>query len=143
MDYDYSLDLWGVGCIMAGIIFRRDPFFNGVDNVDQLVKIAKVLPFIDIRYFNEDQVLGTDELYVYLMKYGITLDAEFRKILGRRKRRPWARFITERNEHFVSDEAVDLIDKLLRYDHQERPTAQEAMMHPFFDGVRRLEASMN
>ena len=60
MDYDYALDLWGVGCILAGsavgsvrcltecvrivlgIIFRKDPFFNGVDNVDQLVKIAKV-----------------------------------------------------------------------------------------------------
>lgn len=42
MDYDYALDLWGVGCIIAGIIFRKDPFFNGVDNVDQLVKIAKV-----------------------------------------------------------------------------------------------------
>jgi len=42
MDYDYGLDLWGVGCIMAGIVFGKDPFFNGVDNVDQLVKIAKV-----------------------------------------------------------------------------------------------------
>ena len=35
-------------------IFRKDPFFHGHDNYDQLVKIAKVL--------------GTDELFAYLDK---------------------------------------------------------------------------
>jgi casein kinase II subunit alpha len=28
---------------------------------------------------------------------------------------------------------------LLRYDHQERLTAQEAMAHPYFEGVRKAE----
>lgn len=32
----------------------------------------------------------------------------------------------------VSPEALDLLDKLLRYDHQQRLTAQEAMEHPYF-----------
>lgn len=32
----------------------------------------------------------------------------------------------------MSNELFDLLDKLLRYDHQERLTAKEAMMHPFF-----------
>ena len=80
--------------------------------------------------------MGTDELYVYLLKYGITLDAEFRKVLGRRKRRPWSKFVSERNEHLVSEEAIDLVDKLLKYDHQERLTAKEAMAHSYFDTVR-------
>ena len=31
---------------------------------------------------------------------------------------------------------MDFIDKLLRYDHQERLTAKEAMQHPYFDKVR-------
>ena len=27
--YDYSLDLWGVGCMLAGMIYKRDdPFFK-------------------------------------------------------------------------------------------------------------------
>jgi len=30
------------------------------------------------------------------------------------------------------EEIVDFIDKLLTYDHQLRPTAKEAMDHPFF-----------
>ena len=38
----------------------------------------------------------------------------------------------------MSDEAIDFLDKLLRYDHQERLTAQEAQNHPYFDPVRAL-----
>jgi casein kinase II subunit alpha len=42
-DYDYSLDLWSLGCMFAGMIFIMHPFFHGRDNYDQLVKIAKVI----------------------------------------------------------------------------------------------------
>lgn len=41
-DYDYSLDMWSLGCMLAGMIFRKEPFFYGHDNYDQLVKICKV-----------------------------------------------------------------------------------------------------
>ncbi|CAN0412687.1 unnamed protein product, partial [Discosporangium mesarthrocarpum] len=40
-EYDYSLDMWSLGCMFAGMIFRKEPFFHGHDNYDQLVKIAK------------------------------------------------------------------------------------------------------
>lgn len=36
------------------------------------------------------------------------------------------------NQHLVSTEALDFLDKLLRYDHQARLTAREAMDHPYF-----------
>lgn len=65
--YDYSLDLWSLGCMLASMIFKREPFFHGCDNYDQLVRIAKVL--------------GTEELYEYLEKYHIELDPRFSSIL--------------------------------------------------------------
>ena len=40
-DYDYALDMWSLGCMFAGMIFRKEPFFHGHDNYDQLVKIVK------------------------------------------------------------------------------------------------------
>ena len=67
--YDYSLDLWSLGCMLASMIFRKEPFFHGHDNYDQLVRIAKVL--------------GTEELFEYLDKYQIELDPRFNDILGR------------------------------------------------------------
>lgn len=123
-EYDYSLDMWSLGCMFASMIFRKEPFFHGHDNYDQLVKICKVL--------------GTDDFQVYLDKYKIELDSHYDVILGRYPRKPWSRFVTPENQHFVSDEAIDFLDKLLRYDHQERLTAQEAQNHPYFDPVRAL-----
>ncbi len=41
-EYDYSLDMWSLGCMFAGMIFMKEPFFHGHDNNDQLVKIVKV-----------------------------------------------------------------------------------------------------
>jgi len=117
-DYDYALDMWSLGCMFAGMIFRKEPFFHGHDNYDQLVKIVKVL--------------GTDELFDYLDKYNLELDPHFDGILGRHTRKPWSKFLNPENQHLVSPEAVDLLDKLLRYDHQERLSPTEAMRHPYF-----------
>ena len=35
--YDYSLDIWSLGCMLAGMLFKKTPFFYGEDNYDQLV----------------------------------------------------------------------------------------------------------
>jgi len=104
--------------MLASMIFRKEPFFHGHDNYDQLVRIAKVL--------------GTEELYEYLDRYQIELDPRFNDILGRHSRKRWERFVHSENQHLVSPEALDFLDKLLRYDHQDRLTAREAMAHPYF-----------
>lgn len=45
--------------------------------------------------------------------------------------------MTADNQHLVTPEALDLLDRMLRYNHQERITAKEAMEHPFFAPVRQ------
>ncbi|KAF1942603.1 Pkinase-domain-containing protein [Clathrospora elynae] len=122
-EYDYSLDMWSLGAMFASMIFRREPFFHGNSNSDQLVKIAKVL--------------GTEDLFDYLDKYDIELDAQYDDILSRYPKKPWHSFINADNQRFVSNDAIDFLDKLLRYDHQERLTAVEAMAHPYFAPVRQ------
>uniref|UniRef100_A0A8C6LPM9 non-specific serine/threonine protein kinase n=1 Tax=Nothobranchius furzeri TaxID=105023 RepID=A0A8C6LPM9_NOTFU len=127
--YDYSLDMWSLGCMLASMIFLKEPFFHGQDNYDQLVRIAKVL--------------GTDELFNYLHKYHIELDTRFKDLLGQQTRKRWEQFIQSENQHLVSPEALDLLDKLLRYDHQQRLTAAEAMRHPYFYPVVKEQANAN
>lgn len=51
---------------------------------------------------------------------------------GRHSRKRWERFVHSDNQHLVSPEALDFLDKLLRYDHQTRLTAREAIDHPYF-----------
>jgi len=125
-DYDYALDMWSLGCMFAGMVFRKEPFFQGRDNYDQLVKISKVL--------------GTEELFEYLDKYDLELDPHFDGILGSHSRKPWSKFVNSENSHLVTPETIDFLDKLLRYDHQERLTPKEAMEHPFFYPVREAKA---
>ncbi|KQK23008.1 casein kinase II subunit alpha-2 [Brachypodium distachyon] len=125
--YDYSLDMWSLGCMFAGMIFRKEPFFYGHDNHDQLVKIAKVL--------------GTDQFNAYLSKYRIVLDPQLEALLGRHSKKPWSKFVSADNRHLVSAEAIDFLDRLLRYDHQDRLTAREAMAHVYFQQVRAAENS--
>ncbi|XP_062326782.1 casein kinase 2, alpha prime polypeptide a isoform X1 [Osmerus eperlanus] len=127
--YDYSLDMWSLGCMLASMIFLKEPFFHGQDNYDQLVRIAKVL--------------GTDELFGYLHKYHIELDTRFKDLLGQQTRKRWEQFVQTENQHLVSPEALDLLDKLLRYDHQQRLTAAEAMQHPYFYPVLKEQSNSN
>lgn len=128
-DYDYSLDIWSLGCMFAGMIFRREPFFHGHDNQDQLVKIARVI--------------GTEELFAYIKRYGLELDSNFVSLLGKHPRKPWDKFKTAENSHLVTSDALDLLDKMLVYDHQKRYTAKQAMEHPFFHSVRDTRPSNN
>jgi casein kinase II subunit alpha len=120
--YDYSLDIWSLGCMFAGMIFQKEPFFQGKDNYDQLVRIAKVL--------------GTDELFAYVEKYNVQLDSHYDDILGQHAKKPWSKFITATNDQLVTDEALDLLNKMLRYDHAERLTPRDAMDHPYFKPIK-------
>eukprot|EP00190_Bangiopsis_sp_CCMP1999_P005314 CAMPEP_0198728878 /NCGR_PEP_ID=MMETSP1475-20131203/11884_1 /TAXON_ID= ORGANISM="Unidentified sp., Strain CCMP1999" /NCGR_SAMPLE_ID=MMETSP1475 /ASSEMBLY_ACC=CAM_ASM_001111 /LENGTH=327 /DNA_ID=CAMNT_0044491353 /DNA_START=218 /DNA_END=1201 /DNA_ORIENTATION=+ len=122
-DYDYSLDIWSLGCVLAGIIFMKEPMFKGRDNEDQLVQIARVL--------------GSEDLFQYMRRYGILLDDEFMLALENHPKRPWSSFINSANAHLATTDAVDLLSHMLRYDHQTRYTAREAMRHPFFNSIRQ------
>jgi len=119
-DYDYALDLWSFGCMFAGIIFKREPFFRGNDNKDQLVRIAKVL--------------GSDLMDVWLDKYGLSIS--WRSMVGKQPPKPWISFVTPENSSLAGAEALDFIDRLLRYDPAERLTAREAMDHRYFHALK-------
>eukprot|EP00913_Durusdinium_trenchii_P031849 g29827.t1 len=104
------------------MVFRKEPFFHGQDNYDQLVKIARVL--------------GTDGLFAYLDKYNQELDPHFDHVLGRHSRKAWSKFVTSENQHLVSLDVLDLIDRMLVYDHAQRILPKEAMQHPYFAQIR-------
>lgn len=52
-------------------------------------------------------------------------------------KKPLNAFVTPENSHLCSPEALDLLSKLLRFNHHDRLSAQEAMDHAYFDSVRR------
>jgi casein kinase II subunit alpha len=136
--YTPALDLWGVGCVLAGLLLRREPFFRGKDNPDQLVKIVGVL--------------GTRDLQRYVDTYGMAHPAATPGTAGEEEddgsssSNVWQNLPEERvldwnamrgpDCPIAPAQGIDLLDCLLVYDHEVRCTAQQAMDHPFFDPVR-------
>lgn len=118
--YNHKLDLWGVGCILGSLLLRKEPLFCGKDNDDQLRQIV--------------EELGSQDLRVYVNKYGMEVTDEVKELLERE---------TNRRDWSASCDAVglDLLNHLLVYDHEERLNATQALEHEFFDQVRDLVRS--
>lgn len=95
----------------------------GDSNRDQLVKIC--------------QVLGTEGLFKYLKKYNLKLDDDYYKMIGKHSAKPWSKFIKPDNQNLCSEEALDLLGRMLQYDHAERIVPKEALQHKYFDPVRK------
>ena len=124
--YDYQLDTWSTGCMLAGMMFAREPFFRGTDNDDQLIKIAKVI--------------GAEEVHEYVRKFDhIHLHEFFKENLINYKKKEWSKYVNEGNQNLVSQEGYDLLNGMLKIDHTERLTSTDCIKHPFFDEVRHLD----
>lgn len=92
---------------MAGMIFGKEPFFKGNDNYDQLEQITRVL--------------GTEELYNYLNKYNIPLEITLEKVLGDHKAVKLASLVNPNNCHLATPDALDILSKMMQYDHVQLP----------------------
>lgn len=124
--YHYSLDIWSLGCTMAGMIFKVDTFFKGSDNFDQLIRIMKVL--------------GEDSLHDYVHRYGLKIPKEVKKLMQGQEfeKKSWQLFVNDRNKHTAHAEAIDLLDKMLVYDKNERINCKNAMNHPYFTPAKEF-----
>lgn len=85
-------------------------------------------------------MLGTGDLVSYLSKFNIELTPDVERILKKYamrggQRRAWLSFVSK-GCPVPSTDGIDLLDKLLVYDHEARFSAQQAIQHPFFDPVR-------
>lgn len=115
--YDEKMDMWGVGCVFFEIVALQ-PLFPGNNELDQINRIHKII--------------GTPSKSVMdkIRKVGAHIKVDFPKQEGTgiRKLLPG-----------VSEEGIDLIERLLAYDPDERLTAREALRHPFFREIREKE----
>jgi casein kinase II subunit alpha len=135
--YDYAIDLWGVGCILAGLLLRHEPFFRGKDNVDQLGKILAVLGTDDLLAFlNKYNVQVTPEVQQEIVKYHTQQKQQHGKNKQRHNKRQALLDCRAADCPIPNRDGMDLLEKLLVYDHEDRLTARQAMQHPFFDIVR-------
>jgi casein kinase II subunit alpha len=84
-------------------------------------------------------MLGTSDLHAYIAKSKIKMTPEIRKVIAKctlqgGAKKEWISLASP--DYSPSAESLDLLSKLLVYDHETRLTAKQAMQHSFFDSVR-------
>ncbi|KAI8062409.1 Pkinase-domain-containing protein [Gongronella butleri] len=117
--YTTKIDVWSVGCVMGELLLGQ-PLFPGESSIDQLVEIIKVL--------------GTPTAENIAMMNPQYTDHKFPMI----KPHPFSKVFRQR----TPPEAIDLISHVLQYNPQSRPSASDAMVHPFFDELRNPDTKM-
>lgn len=102
--------MWSAGCILAEMVLKN-PLFNCNSTVAQFEKILQV-----VGRPSQDQLQKVGEIACCLIKQcsGVR-QKSVKQVFG----------------SAVDDKCLDLIYKLLRFDPSKRPSAREAMMHPY------------
>ena len=116
--YTPTLDIWCIGCTLAGLVFSRIPYFKGKDNDDQIERMC--------------EIFGGRVMIDYINKYNIEISQSVINNISQMSKRPWSSF---KSRYHLSPDLIDLLSRLLTIDHMERPSAEEAMNHPFFKDI--------
>lgn len=133
-----SCDLWSLGCILVELI-TGEALYQTHENAEHLAMMTQTLGPIPPSMAS----ICTNEIYDYFDK-----DSNFTLLWSqlakgdKRKLRAVGRLkpIPEHLERWVDPDVLshvnviaDLVTKLMTYEPQKRLTAEQALIHPFFD----------
>ncbi|XP_006656068.1 mitogen-activated protein kinase 11 isoform X2 [Oryza brachyantha] len=116
--YTPAIDIWSIGCIFAEVVIGK-PLFPGKNVVHQLDLIT--------------DLLGTPSLDAISQ---VRNDKARKYLTCMRKKQP-ASF----SHKFPKADplALQLLRKLLAFDPKDRPSAEEALADPYFNGLAKVE----
>ncbi|KAG6687996.1 hypothetical protein I3843_11G101800 [Carya illinoinensis] len=108
--YSSKVDMWAMGAIMAELFTLR-PLFPGISEADEIYKICSVIGSPTKDTWADGLHLARDINYQFPRFAGVHLSALIPS---------------------ASNDAISLITSLCSWDPFKRPTAAEALQHPFF-----------
>eukprot|EP00915_Cephaloidophora_sp_WS-2016_P003846 GHVH01005209.1.p1 GENE.GHVH01005209.1~~GHVH01005209.1.p1 ORF type:complete len:355 (-),score=36.24 GHVH01005209.1:356-1420(-) len=108
--YTKGVDMWSIGCILAELILNR-PVFPGSSTLNQLERIIDL-----VGRPHERDIVAIDSPFAATMLESVPV----------RKQKSFRD--TFRNS---TPDALDLLEKLLRFSPEDRITVHEAIQHPY------------
>ncbi|XP_020204025.1 cyclin-dependent kinase F-4 [Cajanus cajan] len=118
--YSSKVDMWAMGAIMAELFTLR-PLFPGTSEADEIYKICSVIGSPTTESWADGLKLARDINYQFPQLASVHLSA----------------LIPSR-----SDDAISLVTSLCSWDPCKRPTAAEALQHPFFQSCFYIPPSL-
>lgn len=108
--YTKAIDVWSAGCILAEFLGGK-PIFKGKDYVNQLNRILQVLGTPPDETLSR---IGSKNVQDYIHQLGLIPKIPFTDIFPQ-----------------ANPQALDLLEKMLMFDPQERITVEDALEHPY------------
>ncbi|KAI5327294.1 PREDICTED: cyclin-dependent kinase [Prunus dulcis] len=118
--YSSKVDMWAMGAIMAELFTLR-PLFPGVSEADEIYKICSVIGSPTKDSWADGLHLAREINYQFPQFAGVHLSTLIPS---------------------ASDSAISLMTSLCSWDPSKRPTAAEALQHPFFQSCYYVPPSL-
>ncbi|KAK4252656.1 hypothetical protein QN277_014401 [Acacia crassicarpa] len=118
--YGSEVDMWAMGAIMAELFTLR-PLFPGASEADEMYKICGVIGSPTMETWAGGLKLARDINYQFPQLAGVHLSVLIPS---------------------ASANAIDLMTALCSWDPSKRPTAAEALQHPFFQSCFYIPPSL-
>ncbi|CAD8102303.1 unnamed protein product [Paramecium primaurelia] len=116
-DYTTQIDMWSIGCVIVEMIIL-EPIFPGESAQDQLLQIIKIL--------------GTPTPDIIKQMNPAKAEVKLPMIKGN----PWSKVLAK----YKPDQLfLDLISQMLTYSPKARIQPIDALLHPYFDDLRKEE----
>ncbi|EJP61995.1 mitogen-activated protein kinase sty1 [Beauveria bassiana ARSEF 2860] len=120
--YDVEIDIWSAGCIFAEMLEGK-PLFPGKNHVDQFYIITKILGPLPIDVIN---AITSENLIAQYLNNSTSQARKYVKSMPTHKRQPLKKRIKT-----ADNAAIDLLERILVFDHKKRITASQALMHEY------------
>ena len=114
-NYNSPIDIWALGCVMAEMYLHPQPLFYGANEKEVLFRICSILgtPTYDI--WSD----GIQQANYIGFKFPNSNKIELEKVIPN-----------------ASEDAIDVLKQMLRWDPNHRATAANLLNHKFFDNCQ-------
>ena len=118
-DYDSKIDIFSIGLII-GELFTLETLFTGKNEGMQILEYINVLGMVDFDYLNQFDIPSSFKQF--LKEYKVDKFYSLSEILNKKN------YYSRKD----IDEACDLLNNMLKWDYNQRFSAEDCLKHKFF-----------
>ncbi|KAH8582536.1 kinase domain-containing [Cryptosporidium sp. chipmunk genotype I] len=129
LPYNEKIDIWSIGCVMAELVLRKPLFDHNSSTQQLLANIITTIGKIPMQMINNSSTINH-----FITHDGHLFDKYLNKIRLFTTLNEGSRHQNRLSELFANSDPlfVDLLNRLLCIDPDERPSASQVLNHPWF-----------